>query len=161
MDKKTLKAIHDDIDSTSIPEEMKFMYLMANGLQAVVLHVYGRVKSAYMRHGYICKNNELLSSLNDYCKAVKQACVKFEDKIQPQIDNATWGVGRDEDEEGNVIAFDGFNAKSNELVRLVMNYLNAEDPDKIYSSVFTLLRRNASKEPMFENKVISHFKIKN
>jgi hypothetical protein len=139
---------------------MKLMYLMANAVQAIVLHVFDRTKAAYMRNGYICDRNAIITGLNDYCKTVKQACVKFEERIQPQIDNATWGIGRDEDEDGNVIAYDGFNAKSNELVRLVMNYFNAEDPDKIYASAFTLMRRNACKEPMFENKVISHFKMK-
>lgn len=160
MTKEELQAIHDDIDSTSIPEEMKLMYLMANATQSVVLHVYDRIKAAYLRHGYSTDENPLLKGLNDYCKTVKRACVLFEDKIQPQIDNATWGIGLDENEEGNVIAYDGFNAKSNEFVRLLENYMNAADPEKMYKAVFTTMRRNASPNPLFENKVISHFKMK-
>lgn len=136
------------------------MYLMANGLQSVVLHVFDRVKAAYVNRGYICTENELLSGLHDYCTEVKQACSKFEERIQPQIDGATWGVGREEGETGNVVAYDGFAAKANELVRLAMNYMNAEDPDKMYAAVFTTMRRNAAKTPLFEDKVISHFKIK-
>ena len=160
MDKDALKAIHDDIDKTSIPEEMKLMYLMANATQSVLLHVYDRIKSAYLRHGYNTTENPLLKGLNDYCKTVKRASTLFEDKIQPQIDNATWGIGLDENEEGSIIAFDGFNSKSNEFVRLIQNYMNAADPEKMYKAVFTLMRRMASPKPLFENKVISHFKMK-
>ena len=160
MTKEEIKAIHDDIDSTSIPEEMKLMYLMANATQSVVLHVYDRIKSAYRRHGYDTTENPLLKGLNDYCKTVKRASTLFEDKIQPQIDNATWGVGMDENEDGNIVAFDGFNAKSNEFVRLLQNYMNADDAEKMYKAVFTTMRRNASPNPLFENKVISHFKMK-
>ena len=160
MTKEELKAIHDDIDTTSIPEEMKLMYLMANATQSVVLHVYDRIKSAYIRHGYITAENPLLKGLNDYCKTVMKACLDFERKIQPQIDNATWGVGMDENEEGNIVAFDGFNAKSNEFVRLLQNYMNAADAEKMYKAVFTTMRRNAAPNPLFENKVISHFKMK-
>lgn len=160
MTKEELKAIHDDIDTTSIPEEMKLMYLMANATQSVVLHVYDRIKSAYLRHGYITTKNPLLQGLNEYCKTVKKACADFEYRIQPQIDNATWGIGLDENEEGSIVAFDGFNAKSNEFVRLLQNYMNAADAEKMYKAVFTTMRRNASPSPLFENKVISHFKMK-
>lgn len=160
MDKETLKAIHNDIDTTSIPEEMKFMYLIANATQSVVLHVYDRIKSAYRRHGYDTIENSLLKGLNEYCKTVKRASTLFEDKIQPQIDNATWGIGLDENEEGNVEAFDGFDAKSKEFVRLLLNYMNGADDEKMYKAVFTTMRRNASSSPLFENKVISHFKMK-
>lgn len=160
MDKATLEAIHKTIDSSSIPEEMKLMYLMANATQSVVLHVYDRIKSAYAQHGWISQSNELLKGLNEYCKTVKKACTDFECRIQPQIDNATWGIGMDENEEGNIVAFDGFNAKSNEFVRLLQNYMNAADQEKMYKAVFTTMRRSASPTPVFEDKVISHFKMK-
>lgn len=160
MDKATLKAIHDYIDRTSIPEEMKLMYLMANATQSVVLHVYDRIKSAYMTYGYVTTDNPLLKGLNEYCKEVMKASKEFENTVQPQINNATWGVGLDEDGEGNIIAYDGFNAKSNEFVRLLQNYMNAEDPEKMYDAVFRTMRRMASKNPLFENKVITHFKMK-
>ena len=160
MDKKTLDAIHEDIDSSSIPEEMKLMYLMASATQSVVLHVYDRIKSAYLNHGWVTTGNDHLKGLNDYCKAVKKACIDFEHRIEPQINDATWGVGLDESEEGGIIAFDGFNAKANEFVRLLLNYMNTLEPEKMYKAVFTTLRKNASPHPVFDNKVISHFKIK-
>lgn len=160
MTKEELKAIHDDIDKTSIPEEMKLMYLMASATQSVVLHVYDRIKAAYMRHGYMTTDNPLLKGLNDYCKTVQKACRDFEYKIQPQVDDATWSVGLDEGEDGNILAFDGFNARANEFVRLLMNYMNASDQEKMYDTVFRTMRKMASSSPIFENKVITHFKMK-
>lgn len=160
VDKETLKVIHNNIDKTSIPEEMKLMYLMANSVQSIILHVYDRIKWEYVKQGYIIGENPLLKGMNEYCKTVKRACKLFEDVIQPQIDNATWGIGLDESEEGNVLAFDGFDAKSKEFVRLLQNYMNAADPEKMYKAVFTTMRRMASPKPLFENKVISHFKMK-
>lgn len=160
MDKKTKIEIYNDISISSIPEEMKFMYLMASATQSVVHHVYSRIKAIYLNHGYKCVDNDVLSSLTDYCKAVKAASFHFYERIQPQIDNATWDAGWEKGEDGALLAFDGFNAKSNELVRLGLNYMNAADPKKMYEAVFTTLRKNASEKPIFENKVISHFKIK-
>lgn len=160
VDKETLKAIHDDIDKTSIPEETKLTFLMCNSVQGVLLHIYDRIKWVYAKHGYITGENPLLKGMNEYCKTVKRACKLFEDVIQPQIDNATWGIGLDENEEGNILAYDGFNAKSNEFVRMILNYMNAADPEKMYKAVFTTMRRMASPNPLFENKVISHFKMK-
>jgi hypothetical protein len=160
MDKETLKKIHKDIDNSSIPEEMKLMYLIANATQSVVLHVYDRIKSAYIMHGYNTTENPLLKGLNEYCKTVKRASTLFEYMIQPQINNATWGIGLDENDKGKVVAFDGFDAKSKEFVRLLQNYMNAADAEKMYKAVFTTMRRNASPNPLFENKVISHFKMK-
>ena len=160
MDKKTREAIHKDIDNSSIPEEMKFMYIMASATQSVVEHVFSRIKGVYLNHKYVCTENDVLSGIIDYCKAVKAASFHFYERIQPQIDNATWGVGLDENEEGDVVAWTGFAAKANEIVRLGLNYTNAEDAKKMYEAVFTTMRRNAAKKPLFENKVISHFKMK-
>lgn len=160
MDKKTLKTIHKEIDSSSIPEEMKYMYMMASATQSVVEHVFSRIKGVYLNNRYECKENDVLSGLVNYCKAVKSASFQFYERIQPLIDNATWSVGLEEDETGNVVAFDGFNAKCNELVRLGLNYMNAADPKKMYEAVFTVMRRNAAPKPLFENKVISHYKMK-
>lgn len=160
IDKEALKAIHRSMDNSSIPEELKLLHLMLNSAQSVLLHSYDRIKLEYMKHGYITGENPLLKGMNEYCKTVMRACRLFENVIQPQIDGATWGIGLEENEEGNIIAYDGFNAKSNEFVRLLMNYMNAEDAEKMYKAVFTTMRRMASKNPLFENKVISHFKMK-
>jgi len=160
MDTKQRKAIHDDVRDSTIPEEMKLMYLMASACQNVVEHVFDRIKKVYRYHGYQCKENELLTGISDYCKMVKSASHQFYARISPQIEKATWGLGRGEDNEGNVVAYDGFNSASNELVRLMMCYVDGTaDDDKAYAQVFRTLRKLPSKK-VFNPEDISHFKIK-
>ena len=159
MDKKTKQAIFKAIDETDIPEEMKLMYLFASATQSLVQHVRARVGAVYFNHGFECKENDLLSGLYDYCKNVNVASAMFYDRVNPQIENATWGVGMDDDGNGNVIAYDGFHAKDNELIRLAMNYMNCENAKEAYEKTFTLLRRMSTNR-CFENKAISHFKTK-
>lgn len=159
MNKETKLAIFDAIDNTDIPEEMKLMYLFASATQSLVQHVRARIGGVYFNYGYTCKENDLLSGLHDYCNNVKIASTKFYEKVNPQIDSATWGVGMDEDGNGNVVAFDGFHAKDNELIRLAMNYMNCENAEEAYDKTFTLLRRMSTNR-CFENKTISHFKTK-
>ena len=159
MDKNTKLAIYDAIDNTDIPEEMKLMYLFASATQSLVQHVRARIGAVYYNHGFECKENELLSGIHDYCNNVKIASSKFYERVNPQIENATWGVGMTEDESGNVVAYDGFHAKDNELIRLAMNYMNCENAEEAYDKTFTLLRRMSTNR-CFENKTISHFKTK-
>ena len=44
MDAKTRKAIHRDIDNSTIPEEIKLMYLAASACQSMVEVVFKRIK---------------------------------------------------------------------------------------------------------------------
>ena len=158
MDKNIKLAIAEEIYNSSIPEEMKLMYLLAGGLQSIVLHVCSRINAVYKKHGYRCVVNDKIKGVSDYSKMILKASEEFEARIQPLINELTWE--QRENDSGNVTAFDGFNAKANELVRLCMNYMNAEDPDKMYAAIFTAMKRNAAKNPIFEDKVISHYKIK-
>ena len=79
MDKATKKAIHEDVRDSSIPEEMKLMYLTASACQSIVERVFQRIKNVYARHGYICDENELLSGLNEYCKTMRGKQRKYTD----------------------------------------------------------------------------------
>lgn len=161
VDAKTRKAIYDDIDRTTIPQEMKLMYMMASACQSVVEDVHRRIKSVFRNHGLIAGENELLKGLNDYCKSVKAASFHFYNRIDPQIADATWGIGRDEDNpEGNPELYDGFSDDANEIVRLMMLYIDRTARDnKAFAKVFTTLRKLPSHE-LFEDKDIAHFKRK-
>ena len=163
MDKKTRKAIFDDIGKTTIPEEMKVMYMMADATQTMVEHVYERVAQIFRRHGYNTGDNELLTGLNDFCKAVRMAGYHFYNRVEPQISNATWGIGRDDENPGgggNSKAYDGFHEDANELVRLVMLYVDrtARNNDG-FAKVFKTLRQLPS-NGFFKDEDISHFKMK-
>ena len=161
MDKAKKKAIHDDVRDSSIPEEMKLMYLTASACQSIVERVFQRIKNVYARHGYICDENELLSGLNEYCKTIKRASNVFYERINPQIEKATWGIGRSEDDdEGNILAYDGFNGAACELVRLMMLHIDrTANDDKAYSQVFRTLRKLPSKG-VFDDKDVSRYKLK-
>lgn len=161
MNERDKKAIRESIATTSIPEEMKLMYMMASATQSVVENVFSRIRNQYRNHGYDVTANDLLSGLNDYCKCVKQASVKFFERIQPQIDKATWGIGRDDDTEGgNVLAFDGFNGAALEICRLVMLHIDrTANNDKAFSQVFRTLRKLPT-QGVFEDKDVSRYRIK-
>lgn len=160
MDKETIKAIHKDVENSSIPEEMKMMYLMASALESVVERVFQRIKGVYRKHGYECSENELLTGLHNYCKYVKIASTNFYARINPQIENATWGIGREDDEEDKILAYDGFNGAACELVRLIMLHIDRTANDKnAYAQVFRTLRKLPSKG-VFDDKDVARYKLK-
>lgn len=87
------------------------MYLMAGATQSVVEDVMKRIRGIYRRNGFIIKDNEMLSGLNDFCRCIKQADFHFFNRIDNHVINCTWGMGRDEnhpDAPGNAEAYDGF-----------------------------------------------------
>ena len=96
-DKNSKKAIRSDIEATTIVEELKLMYLMAGATQSVVEDVMKRLRVIYRRNGFIIKDNEMLSGLNDFCRCIKQAGFHFYSRIDNHVINCTWGMGRDEE----------------------------------------------------------------
>lgn len=160
MDKTTKQAIYKDVGDSTIPEEMKLMYLAASACQSIVERVFQRIKNVYARHGYKCVENDMLTGLNDYCKAVKLASSNFYTRIHPQIEKATWGIGRTDDEDSDVLAYDGFNGAACELVRLMMLHIDrtANDTDA-YAKVFRTLRKLPSKG-IFDEKDVTRYKLK-
>lgn len=160
MDKATRKSIHKEVGDSTIPEEMKLMYLTASACQSIVERVFQRIKNIYAKHGFECSENDLLTGLNDYCKAVKLASTNFYNRINPQIEKATWGIGRSDDEEGNVLAYDGFNGAACELVRLMMLHIDrTANDEKSYAQVFRTLRKLPTKG-IFDDKDFSRYKLK-
>jgi hypothetical protein len=158
METNKKKEIRKQMLDSSIPDEMKFMLLLASACQNVVEHVFTRIKGVYTANGYECKSNDMISGLNGYCDAVKKASFQFFERVNPHIINSTWNVGINETGEGNIIAHQGFENKVNEIIRLLMKYINSADGKEAYEKVFTLLARLPKNGP-FEDKVISHFKV--
>lgn len=159
MDAKTKEAIQQEMMSSSIPDEMKLSLLLASACQNVSQRAFQRIKNIYASHKYNCRGNDFFSGLHDYCKAIKAAEFHFFERINQHIINATWSIGMDETGEGNVEAHQGFENKVNECLRLIMKYLNCADAEKAYKTIFTALSK-LEKSEMFEDKEISHFKIK-
>lgn len=163
MDKKTLDKIRADIDKSTIPDMLKVLYLMANATEILSQQSFLRIKAVFARHGLVVKENALLSGINQYCKLIRQATYAFFERIDPQITNATWGLGRDEnnpDAPGNSSALDGFNEDANEVVRLVLLFIDrtARNNDG-YAKVFKTLRQLSS-AGIFTDEDIARFKMK-
>ena len=163
MTKKELDKIRSDIDKSTIPDMLKVLYLMANATELLSQQSFLRIKAVFAKNGFIAKENELLSGINQYCKLIKQATFQFFDRIDPQITNATWGIGRNEDDPnapGNTSALDGFNEDANEICRLVLLYLDrtARNNDA-FSKVFKTLRQLPS-SGLINDEDIARFKMK-
>ena len=153
MDKETRKKIWEDIESTTIPEEIKALYLFADATETMSTQIFERIKAVYVKNGYKLNENELLTGINEYCKAVKKASFLFYQKIDPQISGATFGIGGAEH-------YDNFNGWANEMCRLFLLYLDrsAGDPTT-FSKTFTLLRRQKS-GGLINDEDISKYKMK-
>lgn len=133
MDKATKDKIRKDIDKSSIPDEVKVLYEMAGATELISTQVFERIKSVYAKNGYKCSENELLSGINEYCKAVKRASFLFFQRIEPSVCGATIDVYGSK-------SYDWFNSDINELCRLVLTYIdrcarNNENYDKVFESL--------------------------
>lgn len=133
------RKIHEDIDASTIPQELKAVYMLANALQLMVDTSFRRIRSVYAKHGALIDGNDLLKGITDYCKMTKAASWQFFNRIEPQINGATFEVGRDAAEGAD--AYDNFNEDCNEIVRLVLLYLDRTAGNEKWRDVFTMLRR--------------------
>lgn len=145
QDKEKIKKIRADIKASSIPEELKVLYLLANAVEIISQQFLLRLKSVYARHGYKIKDNDMLTGLNQYCAYQKMAAFQFFERIDPAIINATWGADRDEDDPnapGNAAAMDSFNEDANEIIRLVYLYIDRTSRNNEgFAKVFKTLRQ--------------------
>lgn len=157
MEKDRRKEIRRDIKASTIPEELKLMYLLANAVEIMSQQSMRRLESVYVRHGYNLKENTMLTGLNQYCRFVKLASCQFFDRVDPHIINATWGVGRDAD---GAAVMDSFNEDSNEIIRLVMLYVDRTARDRGgFGKVFKTLRQLPS-AGLFEDADIARYKMR-
>lgn len=153
MNKDTRKLIREQINKSTIPDEIKLIYAIASACQCMVEHCDRRIRNVFANCGVKTAYNELLSGLNDYSKAVKMASVRFYDRIEGQIIDATYNIGGTE-------SYDGFSEDANEIVRLLMLYVDRTIRDnKKAGEVFALLQEMPSLG-IFKDEDIEHFKIK-
>lgn len=157
------KKIRQDIKESTIPEELKVLYLMANATDIMCNMTFNRIKAVFAKNGYKIKENELLTGISQYCECVKRSQYLFFDRIEPQICNATWGMDRDEDNPdapGNGDAYTQFSRDGNELCRLVMLYIDrcAKD-NSAFAKVFKTLRQMPS-GGLFKDEDISKYKMR-
>lgn len=153
MDKETRKQIWNEIEASTIPEEIKALYLLADAVETMNTQVFERIKRVYVRHGFKLSENELLTGINEYCRSVKKASFLFYQKVEPQITGATFDIG-------GVEHYDNFNGWANELCRLNLLYLDrcAGDPDT-FAKTFAMLRKRKS-GGLIKDEDVSKYKMK-
>ena len=159
--KEAQREIRAEIMASTIPEELKVLYLMANATELMSTQSFIRLKRVFARHGYTINENELLTGINQYCRFIKMATHHFFERIDPQIQNATFFAGRYEDETtGNVAAYDGFNGDTSEICRLVLLYVDrtARNNDG-FAKVFKTLRQMPS-SGLLKDEDIAKYKMK-
>jgi len=153
MDKDIKKKIWDEIDASTIPEEIKALYLMADATETMCTQIFERIKHVWAKHGWKCGENELLTGINEYCKSVKRASFLFYQRIEPQVSGATFDIGGAEQ-------YDNFNGWANEICRLVLLYLDRCAGDKeMFAKTFSMLRRSKS-GGLIADEDISKYKMK-
>lgn len=150
MDKKMRDRIRKEVESSSVSDEIKVLYEMANATELMSVQINERIKSIYVKHGYKLGENELLTGLNNYCKAVKSASFLFEQRAHPQIADAT-ADGRG--------GYDRFNTDSNELCRLILTYIDrCARSDANMAAVFGFLR-SLPQGGIFDDEDIDRFRL--
>ena len=161
VDKERQKAIYADIQASTIPDELKLLYLMADATELMSTQSFIRIKRVFARNGYTITENELLTGITQYCRMIKQATFHFFNRVEPQIINATWGAGRDEDDTtGDAEAYDRFNADANEICRLVMLHIDrTARSNEAYAKVFKTLRQLPSGN-LFKDEDIAKYKMR-
>lgn len=160
--KEKEKAIWAEINASTIPEEIKALYLLANATDILATQSFLRIKAVFAKNGLITNENDLLKGINKYCQYLKMAATQFFIKIEPQIEGATWGAHIDDDPDGkgSAKAFDNFNAFGNELVRLNLLYIDrTANSQEAYGKVFKTLRQLPSKG-IFKDEDISKYRMK-
>lgn len=163
MDKKLIKKIREEIKESSIPEELKVLYLMASATETLSQDAFRRCKAVYVKNGIKVTDNPLLTGLNDYCEAVMKASWHFFHRVEPQINSATFGAfydrERPETTKDAVAAWDQFEADANEMCRLILLYVDRTVKNDVSCmNVFETLSKLPSCG-LFSDEDIARFKL--
>lgn len=98
VEKERLKQIRQEIRNSTIPDELKALYMMADATELMSTQTFIRIKQVFARNGYTVNENELLTGITNYCRTIKQATFQFYERIDPQIADATFFASRDEND---------------------------------------------------------------
>lgn len=161
METEKKRQIRESIKNSTIPEELKVLYLLATATEIMSQQTYRRIKSVFARHGFNVKDNEMLSGLNQYCKFIKQASFQFFERIDPHVLNATWGASLNDDGtgQGNPNAVDSFNEDANEVIQLILLYIDRTVRNSENSSVVFETLKNLSSCGVFNESDIKKYHL--
>lgn len=157
MKEKIRKAIQSEIAATSIPDEIKVMFLLAGATQSILEDADHRIRNIYRAYGIEIQSHDVLDGLASFCKAARSAGYNFYEKINPRIIRATYNI---EGEENDIRRYDCFSEDQSEIVRLLMLYLDRTTRNSSrVEEVFSLLQSMPT-VGMFDDKDFQRITIK-
>lgn len=133
LNQQIRKESFKDILNSSAINRVRAVFMAADAVEIMDLKAFQTLAAIYRRNGYILRENETLSGINEYCRLRKNACVMFEDRFEKMITNTTFNCG-------GFRTNDNFRSGANEIARLVMKYIDvAVGNDDNRRKVFELL----------------------
>lgn len=152
-----VEKIYAAIDASTIPQELKAVYMLANAVQIMTESTFRRIELIFLENGLEAHSNSLLHGIEEYCRMVRKAGRHFFDKIEPQIGGATFEIGRDASEGCEL--YDSFNQDCDELIRLMLLYIDRTRNTDRWRDVFAYLRRLPS-TGTFNDEDFTRYKMK-
>lgn len=150
------RNIRREIAESSIPDEMKAMFLLATATATMGAVTERRIRNVFGRHGMTARENTILKGFADYCKAQRQAAWLFLNRVDSHIIDATFERERTEGAK----EYDAFSEDANELCRLLLLYIDrCASSAEGYSKVFKLLRTLPS-TGIFSDDDVARYKLK-
>ena len=136
MTKAQEEQIWKAIYKTSIPEEIKAVYLLANSVDIMANNVLRRIKSVYRTLGHNIDDNGKLRSVREYLRYIKYATEYFEKHIEQEVTGATFDIG-------GTMSYDCFQNDSREIAHLMLRYLdrtakNNENCQSVFEHITSL-----------------------
>lgn len=154
--KEQQENIRREIGQSSIPEEMKLMFLLATAAATMGSVTERRIRNVFKRHGLTARENTILKGFADYCTAQKRAAWLFLNRCDNNIIDATFSR---EGADGTG-AYDAFAADANELCRLLLLYVDrCASSSEGYAKVFKLLRTLPT-SGVFSDEDVARYKLK-
>mgnify|MGYP004552722701 CR=1 FL=1 len=137
ISKEILDGIDAELDASTIPTEMVTAALICNALDLILRDVDKRIRTVYRNHGLNVKvtdNENILTGMSRYSKAVHNALYWFERDIEPRVVDCTFN-------SSGVIAYDDFKCSANELCRFIFMLVDRGKIDGAMEKIFKYLMR--------------------
>ena len=148
---KETDEIRKELSETSVPDEMKAAYLLAEAVRTIVEVQKRRIAMIYRRHGLRDGENRVFKGIARWCEAEKRAAVEFMKEIEPAVIGATF---ERENGEKHPESYDMTMRDANELCRLTLLYIDRCGSDmKNSEEVFRVLKEMKSQEIYTEEDV--------
>lgn len=133
--KKVEAEIEQDISKSTITTEMVAATLLCNSLDMFLRDIDSRIRMIYRQHGMnvkVASDENILSGMARYSKAVHNALYWFEREVEPRITDATF-------DSTGLAAYEDFRYSANEICRLIMMVIDRGKHENAMVEIFDFL----------------------